>query len=92
MVIADYERDPSKIIITESNNGLARARIPNSLIIDATLTALEPVSARLPTGFEQPIVEEIRPRVYRITFIPNTTTSETITLELLYGNELLGKL
>uniref|UniRef100_A0A1I7VY84 Filamin/ABP280 repeat family protein n=1 Tax=Loa loa TaxID=7209 RepID=A0A1I7VY84_LOALO len=91
MVIADYERDPSKIIITESSNGIARARIPNSLIIDATLTALEPVSARLPTGFEQPIVEEIRPRVYLVTFIPSITTSETIALELLYGNELLGK-
>ncbi|EJW78001.1 hypothetical protein WUBG_11092 [Wuchereria bancrofti] len=90
MIIADYERNPSKIVISGSTNGLAQARKPNSLIIDATLTALEPVSARLPAGFEQPIVEEIKPRVYRVTFIPSIT-SETITLELLYGDELLGK-
>ncbi|KAL3998459.1 Filamin/ABP280 repeat family protein [Acanthocheilonema viteae] len=91
MLIADYERDPSKIVITESNNGIVQVGVPNSLIVDATLTALEPVSARLPASFEQPIVEEIRPRVYRVTFIPNATTNETITLELLYGGELIGK-
>lgn len=91
MLIADYERDPSKIVITEGSNGLARVGVPNSLTVDATLTALEPVSARLPPGFEQPFVEEIRPRVYRVTFIPNTTASETITLELLYGKEIIGK-
>lgn len=91
MVMADYERDPSKILITGYSNGLARANVPNSLIIDATLTALEPVNARLPIGFVQPIVEEIRPRVYQVTFIPTNTTNKTIVLELLYGDELLGK-
>uniref|UniRef100_A0A0R3RZ00 Filamin-A n=1 Tax=Elaeophora elaphi TaxID=1147741 RepID=A0A0R3RZ00_9BILA len=91
MMTADYKRDPSKIVITEYNNGLARAGIPNLVIVDATLTAYEPVSARLPADFEQPIVEEIRSRVYRVTFIPSATTSQTIALELLYGGELIGK-
>ncbi|VDP17517.1 unnamed protein product [Onchocerca flexuosa] len=91
MVMADYERDPSKILITGYSNGFVRANAPNSLIIDATLTALEPVNARLPIGFKQPIVEEIRPRVYQVTFIPSDTANKTIALELLYGDELLGK-
>ncbi|OZC12621.1 hypothetical protein X798_00252 [Onchocerca flexuosa] len=89
--MADYERDPSKILITGYSNGFVRANAPNSLIIDATLTALEPVNARLPNGFKQPIVEEIRPRVYQVTFIPSDTANKTIALELLYGDELLGK-
>ncbi|CAG9538291.1 unnamed protein product [Cercopithifilaria johnstoni] len=91
MLLTDYERDPSKIVITESSNGLARVGVPTSLTVDATLTALEPVSARLPADFEQPTVEEIRPRVYRVTFIPSATTNGTIALELLYGGELIGK-
>ncbi|MCP9257858.1 FiLamiN (Actin binding protein) [Dirofilaria immitis] len=91
MIMADYKRDPSKILITEYSNGYARAKKPNSLIIDATLTALEPISAHLPDNFEQPIVEEIKSRIYQITFIPNVATNEIIMLKLMYGNEPLGK-
>uniref|UniRef100_A0A915PPA4 Calponin-homology (CH) domain-containing protein n=1 Tax=Setaria digitata TaxID=48799 RepID=A0A915PPA4_9BILA len=87
----DYKRDPSKILIAEYSDGIALAGMPNSLIVDATRTALEPVSAHISNSFQQPIVEEISSRVYQVTFVPNAATNETIALELLYGNELLGK-
>lgn len=92
MLSVDYERDPSRIVIVESSNRVVRVGVPSSFIVDATLTALEPVSVRFCDGSEpQPIVEEVRPRIYRVTFTPRATTRETIALELLYGGELIGE-
>lgn len=87
--MVDYLHDPSKVLITGYNNGHARSGLPTSFIIDATHTALGPIDARLPAGFQQPLVEEIKPRVYRVTFTPSGKAGETLPLEVLYGGELL---
>ncbi|KAM3726784.1 Filamin-A [Dirofilaria immitis] len=88
-VAADYEYDPSKILITGYNNGHVRAGVPTSFSIDATRTAMKPVSARLPIAFQQPFVEEIKPRIYQVTFTPKAKAGEILPLEVLYGGQLL---
>uniref|UniRef100_A0A915Q2T4 Calponin-homology (CH) domain-containing protein n=1 Tax=Setaria digitata TaxID=48799 RepID=A0A915Q2T4_9BILA len=88
-VLVDYEYDPSKILITGYKNGHVRAGVPASFSIDATRTALEPISARLPIGFQQPFIEEIKPRIYRVTFTPRAKAGEILPLEIIYGGQLL---
>ncbi|VIO86121.1 Filamin/ABP280 repeat family protein [Brugia malayi] len=89
MVLVDYEYDPSKILITGYNNGHVRAGVPTSFLIDATRTAIEPISVRFPIGFQQPFIEEIESRIYRVTFTPNARAGEILPLEVLYGGQLL---
>ncbi|EFO21517.1 hypothetical protein LOAG_06969 [Loa loa] len=88
-VLVDYEYDPSKILITGYNNGHVRGGVSTSFLIDATRTALEPISARLPIGFQQPLIEEIKPRIYQVTFTPKGKAGEILPLEILYGGQLL---
>lgn len=91
MVYADYPRDPSKIIIAGCSSDPAQVGIPYSFLIDASRTALDSVAARLHDDFEQPIIEEIIPRLYRVTFLPVSTPSRTMELEILYGNQRVGR-
>lgn len=88
-VLVDYEYDPSKILITGYNNGHVRAGVSTSFLIDATRTAMEPISARFPIGSQQPFIEEIKPRIYRVTFTPRGKAGEILPLEILYGDQLL---
>ncbi|VDN01002.1 unnamed protein product [Thelazia callipaeda] len=88
-VSVDYKYDPSKILISGYNNGYAQAGVSTSFIVDATHTALEPITARLPAGCEQPLVEEIKPRIYRVTFTPSPEKDGLLPLEVLYGDQLL---
>lgn len=88
-VLVDYVYDPSEVMITGYTDGHVRADVPVSLLVDATRTAMEPISARLPVGFQQPFVEEIKPRVYRVTFTPSAKAGEILPLEVFYGGQLL---
>uniref|UniRef100_A0A158Q7V9 Calponin-homology (CH) domain-containing protein n=1 Tax=Elaeophora elaphi TaxID=1147741 RepID=A0A158Q7V9_9BILA len=87
--LVDYEYDPSKILITGYKNGHLRSGVATSLLVDATRTALRPISARLPIGFQPPLIEEIKPRIHRITFIPLAKPGEILPLEIYYGGQLL---
>uniref|UniRef100_F1KPN0 Filamin-A n=1 Tax=Ascaris suum TaxID=6253 RepID=F1KPN0_ASCSU len=84
--VADYRRDVSKIAI-EGFEGKARVGVPTSFVVDATRTAALPVDARLPVGQQQPIVEEIEPRKYRITFNLSGNAGDIVPIEVLYGGE-----
>uniref|UniRef100_A0A8R1XX00 Calponin-homology (CH) domain-containing protein n=1 Tax=Onchocerca volvulus TaxID=6282 RepID=A0A8R1XX00_ONCVO len=88
-VLVDYEYDPSKILITGYNNGRVQAGVPTSFWIDASRTAMKPISARLPIAFQQPFVAEIKPRIYEVTFTPTAKPGEILPLEVLYGGQLL---
>ncbi|OZC08192.1 hypothetical protein X798_04808 [Onchocerca flexuosa] len=88
-VLADYEYDPSKILITGYNNGRVQSGVPTSFWIDASRTAMKPISARLPIVFQQPVVAEIKPRIYGVTFTPTAKPGEILPLEVLYGGQLL---
>ncbi|VDN01780.1 unnamed protein product [Thelazia callipaeda] len=90
-ILADYKRDPSKILIKGYNTGHVQIGVPTSIYVDATHTALEPITAWLSSVSVQPVVEEIKPRVYRITFTPLVVENEKITLEIMYGERLLAK-
>lgn len=87
--MVDYERDPSKILITGYRDGLVHAGVSTSFLIDATCTAMEPVNVRLPIGFQQPSIEEIKPRMYRVTFVPKGAPGKILPLEIFYGGQLL---
>lgn len=76
----------SKIAI-EGFEGKARVGVPTSFVVDATRTAALPVDARLPVGQQQPIVEEIEPRKYRITFNLSGNAGDIVPIEVLYGGE-----
>lgn len=91
MVISDYPRDASKIVIAGCSSDQAQVGIPYSFLIDASRTEQDTVGARLADCFEQPIVEEIIPRLYRCTFLPVSTPSGTMELELLYGGQRAGR-
>ncbi|VDK87865.1 unnamed protein product [Litomosoides sigmodontis] len=88
-VLMDYKYDPSKILITGYQNIHIRAGVPTSFLIDATFTAKDTFYARLPSSCEQPIIEEIKPRIYKVTFIPQGRPGDVLSLEIFYGNHLL---
>lgn len=88
-VLMDYKNDPSKILITGYKNGHVRAGVSTSFLIDATLTAKDAIHAQLPIGFQQPLIDEIKPRVYKVTFIPEGRPGEILSLEVFYGSQLL---
>uniref|UniRef100_F1KQ16 Filamin-A n=1 Tax=Ascaris suum TaxID=6253 RepID=F1KQ16_ASCSU len=90
MVMADYERDVSKIQL-HGFEGVARRGFPVSFVIDASHTAAEKIEARLPAGFKQPVVEELESRIYLVTFAISDDVEESVLLDVLYGGQPITK-
>lgn len=65
--------------------------VPVSLIVDASETAFKPIDAALPAEFQKPIVQEIKPRIYRITFTPVRYDDDSFSMKLFYGADLYKK-
>ncbi|MFH4978655.1 hypothetical protein AB6A40_005364 [Gnathostoma spinigerum] len=89
VVRADYAKDVDRITIDRPEK--IRLNSLASLKVDASRTGVGELTAKLPSYCSQPIVKEVRPRIYEVTFTPSGTPGSILPLELMYDGQLIGK-
>lgn len=89
----DYRQDPSKAVI-EGPGIEKRVRVgkPTHFFVDASKTAVGDVVAKIPVaGHPQPQIEEIKSRMYKVTYTPTGEPGSLLPLEVFYNDQHVGR-
>ncbi|CAB3406891.1 unnamed protein product [Caenorhabditis bovis] len=91
--VVDYKKDPSKIAVTGLETPIVRVNQPSNFVIDASKTKDGTIIARLPPGFEQPVLRKSphNPRIYTGEFTLNGEAGKSVPLEILYDGEVIPR-
>lgn len=86
----DYPCDPTQVIVKDFVDALPIGAA-NSFTIDASHTAEAPVEVHIPEGQEQPKVEEIEPRVYKVTHALSGQSGDVVPVTIFYDGRPILK-